>query len=283
MTMWRSERSMKQTGRRPWAEGACRGVVTRMAIDAVRRWMAMRRKVAISVGRMRSISIGRTGARCGSGTPGSRSWTCDGMTRGEVRGTIINLGFVQSGLGGLLDVLKVNIQPTEDSLLAVNLEEESPGLRDGVEWLTLTLSVAAIVVALGHGRRRVGNTALNRLLLLGRTASRIVLVSTILPRTDGASTRTLGDGSGRCAIGSAGKPDVYRAPRELVVQLLLAAVGPGVVLLLARGADGSRRGDLFLLADGLVEVEGDGVEGTVDDATGLDVNTGLVEGDANIG
>lgn len=254
-----------------------------MAIDSVRRWVAMRRKMTISMGRGGSISIGRTGARCGSGTPGSRSRTRDGMTGGEVRGTIINLGLVQSGLRGLLDVLKVNIQPTQDGLLAVNLEEESPGLRDGVERLTLTLSVAATVVALGHGRRRVGNTALDRLLLLGRAGSRIVLVSTILPRTDGASTRTLGNGGGRCAIGSAGKPDVYRAPRELVVQLLLAAVGPGVVLLLARSADGSRRGDLLLLADGLVEIEGDGIEGTVDDATGLGVNTGLVEGDAHIG
>ena len=66
------------------------------------------------------------------------------------------------------------------------------------------------------------------------------------------------------------------------MQLLLAAVGPSVVLLLARGADGSRRGDLLLLADGLVEVEGDGIEGTINDATGLGVNAGFVEGDADI-
>lgn len=203
------------------------------------------------------------------------------MTRGEVRGTIINLGLVQRSLGGLLDVLRIDVQPTQNGLLAVNLEEESPGLRDWVERLALTLSVAAIV-ALRHGSRRVGNAALDRLLLLGRTTSRIVLVSTIFPRADGASTRTFGDGSGRCAVGSAGKPDVYRAPRELVVQLLLAAVGPGVVLLLARGADGSRRGDLLLLTDGLVEVEGDGIEGTINDATGLGVNAGFVEGDADI-
>ena len=105
MTMWRSERSMKCTWGRSRAEGTCRGVVTRMAIDSVRRWVAMRRKMTISMGRGGSISIGRTGARCGSGTPGSRSRTRDGMTEGEVRGTIINLGLVQSGLRGLLDVL----------------------------------------------------------------------------------------------------------------------------------------------------------------------------------
>ena len=88
------------------------------------------------------------------------------MTRGEVRGTIINLGLVQRGLGGLLDVLRIDVQPTQNGLLAVNLEEESPGLRDWVERLALTLPVAAII-ALRHGSRRVGNAALDCLLLLG--------------------------------------------------------------------------------------------------------------------
>ena len=62
VTVLRSDRSMKRTGRRSRAKGAGRRVVTRMAIDTVRRGMAgmaMRRKMAITVGRRRSISIGR--------------------------------------------------------------------------------------------------------------------------------------------------------------------------------------------------------------------------------
>jgi len=257
-----------------------------MPIGAVGRWMprmAVRGEMSVgTVGSMGSISAGRTGARCRSSAPGRRPRTRDGVTRGVVRSAIIDLGLVQRSLGGLLDVLRIDIQPAQNGLLAVNLEEESPGLGDGIERLALTLTIAGLVVALGDRSGRVGNTALDSLLLLGRTAAGIVLISTIFPRADGTGPRTLRDGRGRCAVGSPGKPDVHRAPGELVVQLLLAAVGAGVVLLLARGADGRRRGDLLLLADGLVEVEGDRVEGTVDDATGLGVDAGLVEGDADI-
>mmetsp|Transcript_14183 Transcript_14183/g.40703 ORF Transcript_14183/g.40703 Transcript_14183/m.40703 type:complete len:483 (-) Transcript_14183:86-1534(-) len=284
MAVRRSERSMKRPGGRPWAEGACRRVVPRMPIDTVGCWMprmAVRREVSIAVGSMGPISVGRTGARCWRSAPGRRPRTCDGMTGREVRGTIINLDLVQRSLGGLLDVLGIDIQPAQNGLLAVNFEEKSSGLRDGIERLALILTIVAIV-PLGDGSGGVGNTALDRLLLLRRAAARIVLVSTIFPRADGTSPRTLWDGRGRCAVGSSGKPDVYRAPGELVVQLLLAAVGAGIVLLLARGADGRRRGDLLLLADGLVKVEGDCLERSVDDATGLGVDTGFVEGNANI-
>lgn len=272
--------SVAVSGGRPWAEGACRRVVPRMSIGTVGRWMprvAVRREMSVAVGGMGSISAGRTGARC----PGRRPRTRDDMTRGVVCSAIIDLDLVQRSLGGLLDVLRIDIQPAQNGLLAVNLEEESPGLRDGIERLALTLTIAGIVV-LGDTSWRVGNTALDSLLLLGRAAAGIVLVSTIFPRADGTSPRTLRDGRGRCAVGSPGKPAVHRAPGELVVQLLLAAVGAGVVLLLARGADGRRRRDLLLLADGLVEVEGHRLEGAVDDATGLGVDAGLVEGDADI-
>ena len=51
-----------------------------------------------------------------------------------------------------------------------------------------------------------------------------------------------------------GEGDVDRTPRKLAVFLLLTAVGPRVVLLLARGADGSGAGDLLLLAEGLMKV-----------------------------
>ena len=273
--------SVAVSGGRPWAEGACRRVVPRMPIGTVGRWMprvAVRREMSVAMG---SISAGRTGARCRRSAPGRRPRTRDRMTRGVVCSTIIDLDLVQRSLGGLLDVLRIDIQPAQNGLLAVNLEEESPGLRDGIERLALTLTIAGIVV-LGDTSWRVGNTALDSLLLLGRTAAGIVLVSTIFPRADGTSPRTLRDGRCRCAVVSPGKPAVHRAPGELVVQLLLAAVGAGVVLLLARGANGRRRRDLLLLADGLVEVEGHRLEGTVDDATGLGVDAGLVEGDADI-
>jgi len=82
---------------------------------------------------------------------------------------------------------------------------------------------------------------------------------------------------------SPGKGDVHRAPGQLVVLLLFAAVGPGVVLLLARGTDGRSAGDLLLLAERLMKVKRATFKRTVNDTSCLRVDTGLVQTDADVG